>query len=113
MSALVVRMHARVPAGVAKRAGIVLLCWMVAVAYGVWLTKGGVSGIPCLWQMLFGVECPGCGLTHAWVLLLRGDLTAAAGANWLIFPVIAVFLHHSFVFAARRQPLPLATMFNP
>jgi hypothetical protein len=105
-------MCARLNPSVVERAGAVALCWMVAVAYGAWLGTSGAGGIPCLWKTLLGIECPGCGLTHAWALLLCGDLAAAARANGLIFPVLAGFLHHSFVFAARRQPLFLTTLFN-
>lgn len=78
------------------------LCWSAALAYGAAFGAGGMPGIPCLWKMLLGVECPGCGLSRAWALLVRGDLAAAAQANWLIFPVVAGFLHHSFVLARRR-----------
>jgi hypothetical protein len=41
--------------------------------------------IPCLWNLLFGVRCPGCGLTTAFVALVRLDFLAAYESNALIF----------------------------
>jgi hypothetical protein len=112
VSVIAARMRARLNPFVVERAGVVALCWMLAVAYGAWLGTTSAGGIPCLWKTLLGLECPGCGLTHAWAFLLRGDVAAAVRANWLVFPVLAGFSHHSLVFAARRQPLFLATLFN-
>lgn len=33
--------------------------------------------LPCVFQRLFGVPCPGCGMTRAWLSVFRGQLTAA------------------------------------
>lgn len=45
-------------------------------------------GIPCLWKTLFGFECPGCGLTTAFIKLLQLDVSGAYKSNWLIFIVV-------------------------
>jgi Protein of unknown function (DUF2752) len=48
----------------------------------------GYRGIPCVWKNLFGFECPGCGLSRAGALLLRGRVHEAVHSNWLIFPFV-------------------------
>jgi hypothetical protein len=52
----------------------------------------GTGGIPCLWKTLFGINCPGCGLSRAGAFLLRGRFAEAARMNWLIFPFAIVVL---------------------
>ena len=34
-------------------------------------------GWPCVFLWLTGIPCPGCGMTRAWIAVLRGQLTAA------------------------------------
>lgn len=51
--------------------------------------------IPCLWTLLFEVHCPGCGLTTAFVELLKMNFSKAWDINALIFiiaPSILFFL---------------------
>lgn len=38
----------------------------------------------CVWDVFFGIYCPGCGGTRAWKALLKGDIAAS-------------FLYHPFV----------------
>lgn len=51
-------------------------------------------GITCVFQHLFHVPCPGCGMTRAAFALLRLDFAAAWGYNPLIFamPYLLVYL---------------------
>lgn len=44
--------------------------------------------LPCLWKALFGVSCPGCGLTSAFIQLVRFSPVGAWQANPLIFVVL-------------------------
>lgn len=44
--------------------------------------------IPCMWKTLFNFECPGCGLTTAFIDLLQFNITGAFTANPLIFIVL-------------------------
>ena len=48
--------------------------------------------IPCIWKTLFGIHCPGCGLTRAFIHLLNFDLSKAFHSNWLIFLVLPIGL---------------------
>jgi hypothetical protein len=52
-------------------------------------SAGGLDlTIPCLWKSLFGLSCPGCGLTTGFVKLLQLDVTGAFQANKLVFVVL-------------------------
>lgn len=44
--------------------------------------------IPCLWKTLFGLECPGCGLTTAFEKLIQLDIKGAIKNNWLIIIIV-------------------------
>lgn len=55
--------------------------------------------IPCLWKTLFHVECPGCGLTTAFIDILRCDIAGAFSANPLIFivlPLGIIYIYNDF-----------------
>lgn len=47
------------------------------------ITPSGIEDGPvvCPIRLLTGIECPGCGLTRAWVYAAHGDLAASWGAN--------------------------------
>jgi hypothetical protein len=56
--------------------------------------------IPCLFKTIFNVECPGCGLTRAFIHLLEFDFVGAYDSNALIFivlPVAFTFLVNDFL----------------
>lgn len=59
----------------------------------------GDGGLPCLWRLMLGMECFGCGLSRAAGLLIRGHLIAAVEMNWKIVPTMLVvgycFAKHS------------------
>ena len=51
--------------------------------------------IPCPIRTIFGIRCPGCGMTHALVALLRGDVRRAIQFNPFVLalvPLIALAL---------------------
>ncbi len=50
--------------------------------------------IPCLWHRFFSFRCPGCGLTTAFVSLLKLDFAGAWAANPLIFVVLPAGLFY-------------------
>lgn len=64
----------------------------------------------CPTANLFGIPCPGCGLTRATLAMLRGDLAAAFRFHPLVFvlaPLVAVFTLNS-AYAYIRGPRPTA-----
>ena len=52
-------------------------------------------GIPCIIKKLTGLKCPGCGMSHALVSVVRGDIGSAYAYNALsvtLLPVLGVYL---------------------
>ena len=52
-------------------------------------------GIPCVFRLFTGLKCPGCGLTHAYLALFKGNIHAAMDYNILsvtLLPVLGLFL---------------------
>jgi len=49
--------------------------------------------IPCLWKTLFHFHCPGCGLTTAFIEILKLNFVNAFYANPLIFIVLPIGLY--------------------
>ena len=52
--------------------------------------------IPCIWKTITGFNCPGCGLTTAFIHLIKLDIAGAFVSNKLIFiilPAISYFLY--------------------
>ena len=48
--------------------------------------------VGCLVRFFFGISCPGCGLTRAWLAFLRGDVATAIAYHplfWLVPVVVA------------------------
>lgn len=41
--------------------------------------------VPCLWKTMTGYECPGCGLTTAFVAIIRLEWQLAWSSNPMIF----------------------------
>ncbi|MCK0204214.1 DUF2752 domain-containing protein [Ornithobacterium rhinotracheale] len=50
-----------------------------------------------MWKTIFGVECPSCGMTHAFIHLLKLELIQALQANKLIIVVIPAALIYIIV----------------
>jgi hypothetical protein len=51
--------------------------------------------LPCIWKKMFGSECYGCGLTTAFIEVLKCNFYEAYRINFLIYPVLTIAL---FVF---------------
>jgi hypothetical protein len=52
----------------------------------------------CLLKDIFGIPCPGCGLTRAFLFLAHGDLRSAMGLNansFLVFSIVVLLWLHS------------------
>ncbi len=50
--------------------------------------------IPCLWKSIFGFQCPGCGLTTAFISLLDLNFKNAFESNWLIFIILPFGIYY-------------------
>lgn len=49
--------------------------------------------MPCLFNLITGIKCPGCGMTRAAHYLVTGDILKAEWYNAMILPLIAVILY--------------------
>ena len=63
----------------------VFVCLLVLL-----LSAGGF--LPCVWRELLGLPCPGCGMSRAYMALLKGNVRTAFLMHPLFFapPVILV-----------------------
>ena len=62
--------------------------------------------IPCVFKTLFGIKCPGCGLTRAFIWLLELNFSKAFESNKLIFIVLPAgiyFLSTDYLKHMRKQ----------
>lgn len=70
--------------------------WLGAAAAVVLLYVGMEAlGVTCPIRFFTGVSCAGCGMSRAWLALLRGDLRTVWGCHplfWLPIPAAGVFL---------------------
>ena len=57
-------------------------------------------GIPCVFRLVTGLKCPGCGMTHAYFELLKGNVHGAAQQNIMaitMMPVLFIYLTYKAV----------------
>ena len=45
--------------------------------------------IPCIWKMITGIPCPGCGLTRAFIFAVQFNFIEAVRMNILFLPLSA------------------------
>ncbi len=93
---------------VAVVAGLFGLALLLDLAGGA-LTLGGLA-VPdlCLVKRLWGIPCPGCGLTRSWVAMLGGDLAASLrfhglGAVTLVYAGAQALRHAAWLAFPRRR----------
>jgi len=67
----------------------------------------------CLLQDVFGIPCPGCGMTRAFLFLGHGDIRSALALNansLLIFFMIVLFWVHSAFTAITHNEIKIRLM---
>lgn len=70
---------------------LVVLFFMLTA--GLWLTADDFpSQSLCIFKRIFLLDCPGCGLTHAFLLIPRGHWVAATRYNLAAVPLYFLFL---------------------
>lgn len=81
---------------------IILLSCLIVILIGLFyiLTKIGIS-IPCIFNKITGLLCPGCGNTRAAISLIKGDIVAAFSYNAL-FPVEFFYIAWVFIISSVR-----------
>lgn len=64
---------------------------LAGILYGVFV-KATSFGIPCMFHLITGLKCPGCGVTRMAVALLQLDVAGAFEANPAVLVLSPVFL---------------------
>ena len=86
----------------------VLALWiglpLLGICYGLLVSRIGF-GIPCLFRLITGLKCPGCGVTHMALCLMQGDLSGAFYEN----PVVLMLLPIGLILAIRLTDRYLRT----
>ena len=81
----------------------------VGLAYFLICNKIGF-GIPCLFHLITGLKCPGCGISRMCISLLKGDIHSAFLYNrgvMLMSPFIAYFVVKEFYLYVRYNDFTL------
>lgn len=63
----------------------------VGLLYGIFVSKTGMA-IPCVFHLVTGLKCPGCGVTRMCVALMHLDFANAYESNQMIFILSPVLL---------------------
>lgn len=86
------------------KARLLRVLWILGCAalFGglyLFVTRHFGIGIPCMFNRITGLQCPGCGLTRAIVALSRLDIRSAIALNPLVFLYLAYFLWYGISLA--------------
>lgn len=77
---------------------VLLICF--SIIYAGFVYTFGV-GIPCVFHLVTGLLCPGCGITHMYLSMLKLDFQSAFYSNPFLFiiqPIIYYFIVKIVVF---------------
>ena len=64
---------------------------LLGLAYALFIQCTG-HGIPCVFRLVTGYRCPGCGMTHAAMALIHGQPKVAFRENPLSLSVVPLLL---------------------
>ncbi len=64
---------------------------LLGLAYALFIQCTGL-GIPCMFRLVTGYRCPGCGMTHAAMALIHGQPKTAFRENPLSLSVVPLLL---------------------
>lgn len=71
--------------------GTLLILLSVLLAYALFCYHMGF-GIPCLFHVVTGLKCPGCGITGMFVSLMKFDIQNAFNCNPVLLCLSPVFI---------------------
>ena len=67
-----------------------MILLLLGLAYAA--VAGRIGGIPCLFHLLTGLQCPGCGVTRMCLHLLRGNMRDAFYDNGAVLCMLPLGL---------------------
>ncbi len=79
----------------------IYLCAVLAGIAAVNIISAMGSGIPCLFYLVTGLKCPGCGNTTAVMALLHMDFKGAFEAN-MLFPLEFAYMLWVIIYSTVR-----------
>ena len=82
-------------------AAVTIIAFLAWYYYRVDPSEGG--GIKCMFKLLTGYDCPGCGAQRALHAMLHGDIAAAWHFNPMIFFAIPLALYYLVVEGFRNR----------
>ena len=74
-------------------------------------------GIPCVFHLMTGLQCPGCGISRMFMALARGDIPLAAQYNLLVLcllpfgALLACYKARQYVLAGKTPMGKVETAF--
>ena len=87
-----------------KKAAGALILIFIGVIYAGFVSVTGY-GVPCIFKLVTGFDCPGCGITRMLVSLLQGDIYAAYQYNPVLFCLSPYILFRVFTSSRRGKIL--------
>ena len=67
-----------------------MLAFLLLLIFGILAVF--VFDINCIFKSIFGIPCPGCGLTRAFRAIFHGNFLKAEKYNFLSIPILLFFL---------------------
>lgn len=80
-------------------ASLILVAVLNQICFIIW-----GKGIPCVFRLITGYQCPGCGMTHAIKEIVFGNFKGAMKYNFLclnVLPLTVIYLAFRLVRAIR------------
>lgn len=69
-----------------------IIALVIGIFYASFVTTTGF-GLPCLFNTITGLKCPGCGITHMCISILHGDFKSAMQYNFVLFWLTPLFVY--------------------
>ncbi len=67
--------------------------FLITLAFAAFYLVMWTLSVECIFIMLFGINCPGCGMSRAVFSLLRGDVLGAFSYHPMVFAMPVVYLY--------------------
>lgn len=65
---------------------------LITAALIIGITLMFIFQVGCPFQRLTGIDCPGCGMTRAVLLVLQGRFSDALRQHWMVWSLPALYL---------------------
>ncbi len=80
---------------------ILLTGGILLIGIGLYILARAGRPVPCVFHLITGLSCPGCGNTRAVLSLLKLDLSGALSYN-MLFPLECFYLGWVYLHSVRR-----------